>query len=89
MFETSLDILYMSLALGFILVSIFLCVALVYLTLILRDTSKASSKVRKMVDEVNEYIMKPIFVIQSVKAALEPLVQKIWDSVEGKDKKKK
>lgn len=84
MFETTKDILYISLAGGFILLVIFLCVTLIYLILILRDFSKISSKIKDTTERVNNYIIQPIRIAGRLIENLHPIV----DIIEKKIKEK-
>ena len=89
MFTTTLDILYMSLAVGFILISIFLCIALLYLTLILRDVNKVTERARETADKVQDYLLKPIAMATHVISKLEPVVHTLKERAEKAVKKKK
>lgn len=85
MIATSLDVLYISLAIGVFLVSVFFCVVLLYLIMILRDVVKIADKTRDTMDQINEYVMKPIVFMQSIKKFIDPIVDRIHDKVSKGD----
>ncbi|MFA6305259.1 MAG: hypothetical protein WC651_00830 [Candidatus Gracilibacteria bacterium] len=80
MFSTSADILNMSLAIGFIVLVIFLCVTLFYAILILRDFSHVSAEIRAMVDKIYKTITEPLraldFLIEKIRPYIEAFVDK-------------
>jgi len=86
MITTSLDVLYISLAIGVFILAIFLCVLLLYVILILRDVVKISDKARDTMDQVNEYVMKPIVFMQSIKKFIDPIVDRFNSRSSDKDK---
>lgn len=79
MFATSSDVLNIALAGGFILLVIFLCVALFFLILILRDTSKMMDDAKNVVDRVHNAIVEPLklvdFLIEKVKPYIESALE--------------
>ncbi len=89
MFATSEDVLNMSLAIGFIVLVIFLSILIFYAILILRDVSRTTQKVEEVVDQVYKTITEPLraldYIIEKAKPYLEVLVEK-W--VGGKKKGK-
>lgn len=80
MFATSSDVLNISLAGGFVLLVVFLCVALFYLILILRDTSKMMDDAKNVVDRVHNAIIEPLrlvdFLIEKARPYLEAALEK-------------
>lgn len=70
-----LDTLYLTLALCAALITIFLCITLIYLLFILRDVVKISDDVKRIVDNVNTYITKPLLMTKSIIEFLTPFVQ--------------
>lgn len=84
MFETTKDILYISLAGGFVLLVIFLCVTLIYLILILRDANKISSKIKDTSEKINNYVLQPVKIASRLIESLHPIV----DIIEKKIKEK-
>lgn len=72
---TPLDLLYITLAIAVALVTIFLCITLVYLILILRDTNKAISAAKDTAEKINSYVMKPINALRSVGQHIGPIME--------------
>ncbi|MBU2524203.1 hypothetical protein KKG71_03340 [Patescibacteria group bacterium] len=60
MITTSLDVLYIAIAISVLLLAIFVCVNLIYTILILRDVTKATEKIKDAAEQINEYIVKPV-----------------------------
>lgn len=67
--------LYIVLTIAIALLTIFLCVALVYTILILRDSSKMLEKVRDTVEKVNTFILKPVSLASSIVEHVRPLIE--------------
>lgn len=90
MFATSTDILHMSLAIGFSVLVIFLCILTFYAILILRDITKVVDDVAEIVDRVHTTIVEPLkavdFIIEKAKPYIEALVE---SRVKAKSKAKK
>ena len=88
MFATSQDVLFMSLAGGFILLVIFLCIFLFYGILILRDASKVVDDVAEIVERVHKTIVEPLraldYLIDKARPYVETLVER---RLKGKKKK--
>lgn len=80
MFATSADILNMSLAIGFIVLVIFLCILIFYAILILRDTSRVMDDVEEIVTRVRTTIVQPLkavdFIIERIKPYVETILEK-------------
>lgn len=57
---TSLDFLYISLGIGFIIFIIFLCVLILQVTLILRDVNKTTGNIKDISDRVKSAVFEPI-----------------------------
>jgi len=66
MWETSADILNMSLAIGVGAVCFLLLFAIFYLILILRDFSYTSKHVRDTAKAVNDYVKTPVRIAMEV-----------------------
>lgn len=81
MFATSGDILNVSLAVGFAVLVVFLCIFLFYGILILRDASKVVDEIAEVVDRVHKTIVQPL-------RAIDYLVEKITPYVEALIEKK-
>lgn len=75
MFTDSQTTLYIVLTIAIALLTIFLCVTLIYLIFILRDASKVIEKVRDTVDKVNTFILKPVSLATSVVEHIRPLIE--------------
>ncbi len=80
MFATSGDILNMSLALGFIVLVIFLSILIFYGILVLRDLSKIVEDVNEVTSKVHDTVMAPLrtvdYLIEKAKPYLEALIEK-------------
>lgn len=59
MFETSQDVLNLSLAVGFGLIALFLSVALFYAIFVLRDISETTKAMKKVAKQANNMIIQP------------------------------
>ncbi|MFA6520787.1 MAG: hypothetical protein WCT53_00145 [Candidatus Gracilibacteria bacterium] len=79
MFNDSQTTLYIVLTISVALLTIFLCVTLIYLILILRDSSKVLEKVRGTVDKVNDFVLKPVGIISSVMDHVRPLIENVLE----------
>lgn len=80
MFATSGDILNMSLALGFIVLVIFLSILIFYGILVLRDLSKIVEDVNEVTEKLHDTVMAPLrtvdYLIEKAKPYLEGLIEK-------------
>lgn len=86
MFSDSQSTLYVVLAIAVALLTIFLCVTLVYFILILRDVSKMLEKVRDTVDRVNAFIIKPVSLAATIMDHVRPLIE---GALEARTKKRR
>lgn len=86
MITTSLDILYIALAIGFIVLVIFTSIALFYLVFIFRDLSKITDKVKETTDVLSGYVLSPVKFLYGLYEKLEPLIESV---IEKASKKKK
>lgn len=75
MFATSADVLNMSLAIGFIVLVIFLSIFIFYAILVLRDVSKVTDEVREVVGRVHSTIMEPLRAIDYIVEKAKPYVE--------------
>lgn len=75
MFTDPQSTLYVVLTIAIALLTIFLCVTLIYLILILRDASKMIEKVRETVDKVNTFILKPVSLAATIVDHVRPLIE--------------
>lgn len=88
MFTDSQTTLYIVLTIAIALLTIFICVTLIYLILILRDASKVIEKVRDTVDKVNAFVLKPVSLASSVVERIRPLIEAALERGIGHRKKK-
>lgn len=90
MFATSGDVLNMSLAIGFIILVIFLCILIFYAILILRDTAKMMDEIEEIVTRVHSTIIQPLKAIDYIVEKAKPYVETIIERrmKERKSKKK-
>jgi len=75
MINSSLDILFLVLAAIILLVGILIAIAIVYLIMILRDASKASYFIRDTAKQINDFVYKPIVLVNSLLEKLGPLLE--------------
>jgi hypothetical protein len=59
MFETSKDILNISLAIGFGMIAIFISITLFYAIFVLRDLSETTKAMKKIAGKANELLIQP------------------------------
>lgn len=90
MFATSGDILNMSLAIGFIILVIFLCFLIFYAVIILRDVAKVMDDVEEIVTRVRTTIVQPLKAIDYIVEKAKPYVETVIERrmKEKKSKKK-
>lgn len=88
MFATSGDILNMSLAIGFIVLVIFLCILIFYAILILRDVSKVVDDAAEVVSKVHKTIVQPLRAIDYIIERAQPYVEGIIEKRNRAKKKK-
>ena len=74
MIQSTLDILYLSLAIGFIVLVVFLSITLTYATFVLRDLSRVMHDVEEITDKVNEYILSPMRIANAIFENLKPFI---------------
>ncbi len=86
MFATSGDMLNMSLAIGFIVLVIFVSILIFYAILILRDVSKVVDDVSEVVDKVHKTLVQPLRAIDYVIERAQPYIDM---ALEKKFKSKK
>ena len=86
MFATSGDILNMSLAIGFIVLVIFLCFLIFYAVIILRDVAKVMDDIEEVVTRVRTTIVQPLKAIDYIIEKAKPYVETV---IERKMKEKK
>jgi uncharacterized protein YggT (Ycf19 family) len=80
MFATSQDVLFMSLAIGFIILVIFLCILIFYAVMILRDVSKVVDDVEEVVTRIHKTVVEPLraldYLIDKARPYIETLVER-------------
>ena len=79
MFATSGDILNMSLAIGFIVLVIFLSLLIFYAILILRDVSKVMDDVEEIVSRVRSTIVQPLRAIDYIIDRSKPYIDTVLE----------
>ncbi len=89
MFTDSQTTLYIVLTIAIGFLTIFLCVTLIYLILILRDASKVIEKIRDTVDKVNSFILKPVSLVSSIVDHIRPLLEAALERREQQARKKR
>lgn len=77
MINSTLDILYLSLAVGFIVLVVFLCISLMYMAFVLRDVAKVTEKVRSLVDKVNDVVLSPMRMLNTIFDQLKPFIESL------------
>ncbi len=91
MITTALDVLYLSLAVSFIVFIIFVCITLFYVISILRDVSRVTNRVEELVKRVHTTIVQPLraldYVIDKITPYLETIINKKKTPKRGKSKK--
>lgn len=75
MFATSTDIMHMSFAIGFIVLVIFISMAILYLVFILRDVSKLLAHARDIAEGVRASITSPLKAVRLIGDKLVPYVE--------------
>ena len=89
MFATSQDVLNMSLAIGFIVLVIFLCILIFYAILILRDTNKVMEDVAEIVQRVRKTIVEPLRAVDYLIEKAKPYIDSVLDRKEAEKKKRR
>lgn len=87
MFATSGDILNISLAIGFVVLVIFLCIFLFYGILILRDVSRITDDSKRLIDRIYRTITEPLRALDYLVEKAKPYIESIIDKrFKGKKK---
>jgi len=87
MFETSGDILNISLAAGFVLLVVFLCVLIFYAIKILRDLAKVMDEVEATVSKVHRSVVQPLKALDYFVNKAQPYIETILESKKNSKKK--
>lgn len=88
MVQTSLDILYLALAAGFIVLVVFISITLTYVIFLLRDLTKTMDKVEEITERVNEYLLIPAKLVSTFISHAGPFIEMFRERF-AKAKKKK
>ena len=88
MVNTSLDILYLSLAAGFIVLVVFISIALTYLIFLLRDLTKTMDKIEEITERVNEYLLVPVKFLSTILEYLGPFLDILKERMSKSRKKR-
>ncbi|MEK9132651.1 MAG: hypothetical protein AAB606_03035 [Patescibacteria group bacterium] len=89
MFTDSQTTLYIVLTISIALLTVFICVTLIYLILILRDASKTIEQIRDTADKVNSFVLKPVSLISSVVDHIKPLLESALERRMEQSRRKK
>lgn len=89
MFADPKSTLYTILTVAIGLLTIFLCVTLIYTILILRDASKMTEKMRSTIDRINQFVIKPISLASAVVDHVRPLIEAALERRMEEPQKKK
>ena len=89
MFATSGDILNMSLAIGFIVLVIFLSILIFYAIMILRDTAKVVDDIAEVVSKVHRTIVEPLKAIDYIIDRAKPYIETVLENRSRSKKKAK
>ncbi len=80
MFETSADLLNLSLAVGFAILVVFASIFLFYATMVLRDVGRVTHDVEEIVGKVRSSIIEPLkavdFIIEKAKPYIEAVLER-------------
>lgn len=80
MFATSADFLNISLAVGFIILVIFLSFLIFYAILILRDVSKITDDSMELVDRIHNTVMGPLKAVDYLVEKVKPYIEQAIES---------
>ncbi len=67
-----------SLGIGFLILVVFLCVALVYLIKILRDTHHVTEKMKHTADRIDKFVVDPLIFINKSSGHITDFVKNIF-----------
>lgn len=89
MFATSGDILNMSLAIGFIVLVIFLSIFIFYGIIVLRDVARITDDVEEIVTRVRSTIVQPLKAVDFIVEKAKPYIEMVLEKRTQAQKKKK
>ena len=75
----ALSFLYIALGVGFLLLVIFTCVVLIYLSQVLRDVAKITDSVRDTAERVNDYVVQPFALVSNVVDYVKPMIESVMN----------
>ena len=87
MFETSKDILNISLAVGFGLIALFLSIALFQAIFVLRDVNELTRVLKKTAKKANDVLIQPTKFLTFLFSKARTIVEIVEKQVEKKTKK--
>ncbi|MEK7545265.1 MAG: DUF948 domain-containing protein [Patescibacteria group bacterium] len=89
MITTSLDVLYISLAGGFLILVIFLSIALMYLTFVLRDVSKVTHGIEEVTEKINQLVLTPFKILNTLFEHIGPFIEMLRSKASNVSSSKK
>lgn len=89
MFSSTADILNISLAIGFAFIAVFLCVTLWYLVFLLRDIAETARIVRRVAEQVDELILRPMTFVGMALGQVSNVLSMLSGLGDDEPKKKK
>lgn len=75
----ALSFLYIALGVGFLLLVIFSCVALIYLSQVLRDVAKITESARDTAERINDYVVQPFALVSNVVDHVKPMIEAVMN----------
>lgn len=75
MITSSVDFLYVTLAVAIILIGILFAIALLYLIFILRDISRTTYFLRDTLQQINDFVYRPISIANSIIEKIGPILE--------------
>jgi len=88
MFETSRDILNLSLAIGFGMIAVFLSITLFYAIFVLRDLSEVSRAMKKVANQANNMIVQPAKFLTFLFSKAKVITEIVENNLAKKSRKK-
>jgi len=89
MFETTSDILNLSLAVGFALIVFFLCITLYHAIFVLRDISQTTNIIRKTAKRIDSAVVQPAKMMSFLFSKARDIAEIIESQVEKRGRKKR
>lgn len=82
--NSAVDILYLALAIGFIVLVVFVAITLMYLIMILRDVTKVVDNTKEITEKVNEYIVSPVKIATTIAGYMKPIIEALQERIHEK-----